>query len=147
MKYIAYGSNLSEEQMAFRCPDARIIGKGFLEGWKLKFRYHATIERREGSHVPVLLWEISLKDEKSLDRYEGYPDYYEKRELKVVMTEMAENSESEVVAMVYIMTGEGKGESPAASYYELLSECYKRFEFDAEILKQALEEAENEDGE
>ena len=24
--YIAYGSNLSEEQMAYRCPDARITG-------------------------------------------------------------------------------------------------------------------------
>ena len=25
-KYIAYGSNLSVEQMAFRCPEAKIIG-------------------------------------------------------------------------------------------------------------------------
>lgn len=30
MKYIAYGSNMIEEQMAHRCPNARLIGTGFL---------------------------------------------------------------------------------------------------------------------
>ena len=147
MRYIAYGSNLSLEQMAFRCPDAKIAGKGMLEGWKLKFRYHATIERSEGSRVPVLVWEISRKDEKSLDRYEGYPHYYMKRKLKVAMTDLAGKNEETVTAMVYIMTGKGEGEIPAASYYELLSEGYKRFGFDTEILVRALEEAEEESGE
>lgn len=28
--YIAYGSNLSTEQMAFRTPDAKIIGRAIL---------------------------------------------------------------------------------------------------------------------
>lgn len=147
MKYIAYGSNLSEEQVAFRCPDARIIGKGFLEGWKLKFRYHATIERSAGSRVPVLLWEISVADEKSLDRYEGYPHYYRKRKQKVAMTDLDGENAREVMGMVYIMTEKGDVGSPARSYYELLSEGYKRFGFDTEILERALEEAEEESAE
>ena len=147
MKYIAYGSNLSLEQMAYRCPEARIAGKGMLEGWKLKFRYHATIERSEGSRVPVLVWEISRKDEKSLDRYEGYPHYYRKRKVKVTMTDLAGEKAREVTVMVYIMTESGEGGLPAASYYELLSEGYKRFGFDAEILVRAVEEAEEESGE
>lgn len=29
-KYIAYGSNLNREQMAKRCPDAKVIGSGML---------------------------------------------------------------------------------------------------------------------
>lgn len=31
--YIAYGSNLSVEQMADRCPDAKIAGQAVLAGW------------------------------------------------------------------------------------------------------------------
>ena len=147
MKYIAYGSNLSLEQMAVRCPDAQIVGKGFLEDWKLKFRYHATIERSEGSRVPVLVWEISRKDERSLDRYEGYPHYYRKRKLKVAMTDLGGENAREVTGMVYIMTEKGEGGMPARSYYKLLAEGYKRFGFDPEILLRALEEAEEESGE
>lgn len=30
--YIAYGSNLSVEQMAYRCPDAKIAGQAVLAG-------------------------------------------------------------------------------------------------------------------
>lgn len=33
--YIAYGSNLSVEQMAYRCPDAKIAGQAVLAGWEL----------------------------------------------------------------------------------------------------------------
>ena len=35
--YIAYGSNLSVEQMAVRCPDAEIMGKAVLKDWTLRF--------------------------------------------------------------------------------------------------------------
>ena len=141
MKYIAYGSNLSEEQMAVRCPDAKIVGKGLLRGWKLKFSFHATIERSEGSVVPVLVWEISRADEKRLDRYEGYPYYYIKSKLKMEMT-VGEN-EQEITGMVYIMAGEHDAEKPSRSYYELLAEGYERFGFDAGILHRALEEVED----
>ena len=64
MKFnIAYGSNLSVEQMAFRCPDAIIAGKAVLHDWKLAFGRHATIEPCPGSEVPVLIWQISEEDE------------------------------------------------------------------------------------
>ena len=139
MKYIAYGSNLSLEQMAYRCPDAKVVCKGLLRGWKLKFRRYATIERKKGSKVPVLVWEISREDEKRLDRYEGYPSYYIKRKVKVLLR--GEN-EHEETAMVYIMTGKHGGGKPAESYYELLAAGYERFDFDLEILHRALEEAE-----
>ena len=32
-KYIAYGSNLNREQMAKRCPDAKVIGSGMLKDY------------------------------------------------------------------------------------------------------------------
>ena len=42
--YIAYGSNLSVEQMAHRCPDAKVAGMAAIRDWKLVFRVHANIE-------------------------------------------------------------------------------------------------------
>ena len=45
--YIAYGSNLSVEQMAYRCPDAKIAGQAVLAGWELLFRGCATEPEEE----------------------------------------------------------------------------------------------------
>ena len=81
--YIAYGSNLSQEQMARRCPTAKIVGTTTLKDWRLLFNGPASIERKEGYEVPVLIWEIMPTDEKSLDRYEGYPSYYRKEMLDI----------------------------------------------------------------
>ena len=36
--YCAYGSNMNLEQMSHRCPNAKVIGKGKLENYKLTFR-------------------------------------------------------------------------------------------------------------
>ena len=61
MKYIAYGSNMVRRQMAFRCPDARLVGTGHLDFARLEFYLHATVERtaQESDRVPVVVWEIS----------------------------------------------------------------------------------------
>ncbi len=53
--YIAYGSNMDEEQMAFRCPTATLVGTAIVEGYELIFKgsrtgSYATIEPKEGKH-------------------------------------------------------------------------------------------------
>ena len=83
--YIAYGSNLSIEQMKVRTPDAVIVGTGILQNWRLLFRQFATIKKSKGFSVPVLVWKISAQDEKNLDRYEGYQRFYIKKDLKVAV--------------------------------------------------------------
>ena len=92
MKYIAYGSNMVEEQMAYRCPDAKLIGMGYIQGARLEFYLHATVERTRAhdAKVPVAVWEISDADERCLDRYEGYPTYYTKHRRRVVMDDGSE---------------------------------------------------------
>ena len=65
--YLAYGSNLSVEQMKERCPDARVFGTGKLYGWRLIFKKSATIQPHPTRHTPVLIWEISDRDEQQLD--------------------------------------------------------------------------------
>lgn len=74
--YIAYGSNLNLEQMARRCPTAEVVKATSLHNFRLMFRGKgtavATIERRHGSKVPILIWQLQPSDEHNLDLYEGF---------------------------------------------------------------------------
>ena len=36
--YVAYGSNLNKEQMCYRCPTAKFVGTGIIEGYELQFK-------------------------------------------------------------------------------------------------------------
>ena len=100
--YAAYGSNLNLRQMKYRCPGAQLIGTGEIENYELQFKGRpsnafATIAPKEGSRVPVALWKIGPKEEHALDRYEGFPSHYFKRNLPV------QAAGKEVTAMAYIM--------------------------------------------
>ena len=144
--YIAYGSNLSIEQMKVRTPDAVIVGTGMLKGWRLLFRQFATIKKSAKFSTPVLIWKISEQDEKNLDRYEGFPRFYIKKDLKVAVTSLDGEDLGEITAMVYIMTkkaSEARGINPLPSkyYYSMLDAGYKTFGFDDKILKKAVREA------
>ena len=135
--YLAYGSNLNLEQMAYRCPDAAVIGSTVLPDYRLVFRggRHsgvATIEMKRGSSVPALLWEITGKCEKALDRYEGYPHLYRKKRLLVDLDGY------ELVAMAYIMNEGPPLAMPDAYYYATILEGYRDCAFDEDILKQAV---------
>lgn len=138
--YIAYGSNMDIEQMALRCPDAILIGKSELQGYELLFKgsltgAYATIEASEDFIVPVLIWEISKADEANLDRYEGYPNFYYKKELEVVV------EGNKLQAMVYIMDEKRHLGQPSRRYYRILELAYERFGFNLNILISALEKS------
>lgn len=86
--YVAYGSNLNIRQMKYRCPGAKLYGRGVIEDYALQFKGQphgafATIAPKEGASVPVAVWEISEKNEQALDRYEGYPSHYFKQNVPV----------------------------------------------------------------
>ena len=144
--YLAYGSNLSVEQMKVRTPDAVIVGTGMLEGWRLLFRQFATIRKCRGYSVPVLVWKISEQDERSLDRYEGFPKFYRKKDLTLRVTSLAGEDLGEMTAMVYIMTktatdARGINPLPSKYYYSVLKAGYETFGFDGNILNEAVREA------
>ena len=132
--YVAYGSNLNIDQMAIRCPNAKVYGKGRINDHKLAFRLHATILEAKGESVPVAVWEINETDEKNLDRYEGYPRYYRKEQIKV---EMSNNEEIE--AMVYIMNG-GRKMLPTRGYAETILKGYRDIGLDESYLVKAINE-------
>jgi gamma-glutamylcyclotransferase (GGCT)/AIG2-like uncharacterized protein YtfP len=133
--YIAYGSNMSLEQMEYRCPGAKLIGKSIVNNYELLFKgsktgSYATIEEKKGSKVPVLIWRIEKQDEVNLDYYEGYPKFYYKKNLDVEV-----NGRS-ITAMAYIMDERRILGVPTERYYDVLKEAYENFGFDMEILKE-----------
>ncbi len=142
--YIAYGSNMDLMQMRHRCPDAKLLGRGLLEGWRLMFKgsktgSYATIEREKGLTVPVLIWRISDADEKRLDHYEGCPTFYYKTELPVVQIDANGIRKGITEGMVYIMHEERKLGVPSMHYLGILEDAYRRFGFDEDILGDAYE--------
>ena len=139
--YLAYGSNLSVGQMALRCPGAMVAGMAAIYGWKMAFKLHADISPCKGRVVPVLVWEIGPDDEKALDRYEGYPRYYVKKDFKVMMTDLDGQNPKEINAMAYVMTEGHPLREPSDSYYRILEEGYRRFGFNSTLLELALHEA------
>ena len=141
--YLAYGSNLHLGQMAHRCPDSQVAGRAQLPGYRLLFRgrpgnAHATIEESEGRTVPVLLWKVSVRDEALLDRYEGYPYYYDKVQIPV------ELDGKTVSAMAYVMQPEFDLNKPSSSYLHTIREGYQAAGFDQAVLDQALEDTRQE---
>ena len=73
MLYFAYGSNMDEEQMAYRCPDAEKLTKVTIPDYRFALDEAgvATILPTQGDHVEGLLWSVTPADIKRLDRYEG----------------------------------------------------------------------------
>lgn len=111
--YIAYGSNLNVRQMKTRCPNAKILGTAKMKGWELLFKgsksgSYLTIEKKENGIVPVVIWEVSESDEKALDRYEGYPTFYYKKDIKVQYKGIRTGNRRTVTAFAYIMQRKGK---------------------------------------
>lgn len=134
--YIAYGSNLNIEQMGQRCPAAKPIGVAMLEDYELLFRgqngnCHATVEPKENSSVPVLIWEIEEADEAALDRYEGYPIHYRKEVIEIDFNNL------KVQAMIYIMNGRPIGK-PSNSYLNVIKRGYIDNGLDIKFLENAL---------
>lgn len=121
MKYIAYGSNMVAEQMAWRCPGARLIGMGYLEGARLEFYLHATVEKtdRRRNRVPVAVWEISETDEQHLDAYEGVRGGYYTKEIWTAHMDDG----SEIDGLIYIMKMI-RNYPPSSAYYEAIQNAY-----------------------
>lgn len=143
--YLAYGSNMSLQQMYHRCPDAEPIGKGFIKGWRLMFKgsqsgNYATIEKEEGSTVPVVAWAISELDEERLDRYEGWPSFYVKETVEFEYIGDRPGRRAKGEGMVYIMPPDNSTLGlPSQRYFDVLVEGYHRFGLDLKILYEALD--------
>lgn len=137
--YFAYGSNINLEQMAYRCPDAQEVGPVTLKDYELLFRRggFATIAPKEGESVTGLLWSITRECEQSLDYYEGYPRFYDKK-----MVTVRDSEGRSLSAMVYIMDARFREPMlPSDSYYGCILEGYRQNGLPAAELKKAWDHA------
>lgn len=137
--YIAYGSNLNKGQMRYRCPDAKAKYKGLLSDYELFYAgsmsgNYATIRQKKGCKVPVAVWEISERDERNLDAYEGFPIFYFKRHIKFWADGIQHT------AMVYIMREDAIEGVPSERYVETVRQGYRDFGFDEKYLDNSLQD-------
>lgn len=141
--YIAYGSNLNIPQMRMRCPGARIIGTSVIEDYQLLFKgsktgSYLTIEPMEGAEVPVVIWEVTETDEKALDRYEGYPNFYYKKEMTLDIKGIRTGKLRKRDAFVYIMHEERELGISSWYYVNTCLDGYRAFGFDEKYLFDAI---------
>lgn len=130
--YLAYGSNLNERQMSFRCPNATKVGTLMLEDYELEFRLYLTIVPKKGSVVPIGVWQVNESDEKRLDAYEGYPTFYRKEYIEIEIGDAKEQ------ALVYIMNDVRKVAPPSRQYMMTCAEGYRNFGLDNTFLIEAF---------
>lgn len=142
--YIAYGSNLNVRQMRMRCPHATILGTADLKGWELLFKgsktgSYLTIEEKDGGAVPVVIWEVTESDEAALDRYEGFPDFYYKKEIRLQYKGIRSGRRRTVTAFAYIMHEDRPIGIPGDYYMDVCLEGYDIFFFDRNVLLAAYD--------
>lgn len=130
--YIAYGSNINLKQMAYRCPNSKVVGRSEIKGYELEFRGVATIVPKENASVPVLIWELDERDLPTLNRYEGFPSFYRQEKMLFEM-----NGKS-YEGMAYLMN-RGTVSPPSPLYYNTILQGYRENGLDESYLETALE--------
>lgn len=81
------------------------------------------------------MWKLSERDEKQLDRYEGFPKYYRKE------TKPFTFRGETVEGMMYIMNENKPLQVPSEQYYNTILQGYKAAGLDTSYLEMALAQA------
>ena len=132
--YFAYGSNMDDDQMRFRCHNAVCVGTAtlFNYGFELDSAGVATVTGNPGSMVHGVLWLIAESDESSLDIYEGVrSDCYRKAILPVMV-----GDDESLPALVYVSNRDcHDGETYRMGYLDKIVENARRLGFDEEYIQ------------
>ena len=127
MYYFAYGGNLNQKQMLERCPDSKPKFVATLPNYKLVFvgwsrQWRggvASIKPFRGEKVLGAIYDISDRDLRRLDSYEGYPNY---DRLKVTVF----NEKGEAVeAITYIKVRQPEETPPSPAYLAIIQQGYR----------------------
>ena len=128
MYYFAYGSNLSRKQMKERCPDSKPMFVVSLRNYKLVFvgwlrQWRggvASIKTFRGEKVLGAIYEVSERDLRQLDKYEGYPNNYTR-----VKVTVADEFGNQIEAVTYIKAGQLEETQPSREYLFAIQQGYK----------------------
>jgi len=125
MYYFAYGSNLNKKQMLEQCPDSKPMFivtlhnyKLVFVGWSRQWRGGvASIKPFRGERVLGAIYEVSDRDLRRLDSYEGYPGNYTRFNITV----FDEDGEP-IKAITYIKSGQLEETQPSTEYLSLIQQ-------------------------
>ncbi len=131
MYYFAYGCYLSKRQMKERCPDSKPMFAVSLRNYKLVFvgwlrQWRggvASIKPFRGEKVLGAIYEISERDLRQLDKYEGYPDNYTRLNVTV-----ADEFGSQIEAVTYVKIKQLEETQPSGEYLSAIQQGYKDWE-------------------
>ena len=99
---------------------------------------YLTIEKKRGGKVPVAVWEVSAENEKALDRYEGFPTFYYKKNMNVNV-KLPDGTFARRAAFVYVMHEERPLGKPSRAYVDVCREGYREFGFNERFIDNAIE--------
>lgn len=133
MYYFAYGSNLSKKQMKERCPDSKPMFVAGLRNYKLVFvgwlrQWRggvASIRSFRGEKVLGAIYEVSERDSRRLDKYEGYPSTSTRINVKVTNA-----FDDQIEAVTYIKAGQSEEAQPSKEYLSVIQQGYRDWGID-----------------
>lgn len=125
ISYFAYGSNMAESQIKFRCADATFMGVSKLnnKSFFINAKGVASIKDKAGSYVQGIVWALSNNDVQSLDAYEGYPNSYIKIYYEILLNNKV------LPVLVYESTNLEIG-NPREGYLEKIIKTAQTLSFD-----------------
>lgn len=125
--------NTNLTQMARRCPKAVSLGAAVLPGFRFEFKQFATVVPDVTRDSVGVVWEISEECELALDRLEGFPIYYNKQLVTVLIDGVPHT------AMTYLMYPEEPLGLPSNSYYNLVADGYEDHGISLDQLNDAID--------
>ena len=120
--YFAYGSNLSLQQFARRCPGAKPAGRARLVEYRLAFTRYSTkrkggvadIVPEPGATVWGALYEVDESHLMALDEFEGVPRAYLRQPVRVL-----DDGDAEREALAYFANRTGEF-APSRAYLDII---------------------------
>lgn len=130
--YFAYGSNMNLEQMASRCPGARMEGLASVRGWRFIINQRGYVTAQDDSAAETLgcLWQLTEEHWAELDRYEGVSaGFYRRVDCQAALLD----SGKLVDAIAYRAANEIPG-TPSAAYAKIVIEGARQIGLPPEYL-------------
>ncbi len=138
--YFAYGANLNLHGMQYRCPGFKALAPAVLTNYRFIFRGVADIEPAKGEKVYGALYILNPEHMKSLDKFEGFPHLYIKKQLEVKILDNT-HSECYYQATVYVMRNSNHYARPSGRYLATILEGCRQWklppDYHSEILYRA----------